>query len=78
MCGKLVLFASNPFVILVYITFCYVVSSGSHHFLDDLRTTFIMSANGLEALIRTLEDPDLSVRRIAEDCVYALQVHGKT
>ena len=57
------------------ITFYNVVSSDSHHFPDEVRSSFILS-NSVEKIIEKTYNSHLDVRKIADNCVKALCVHG--
>jgi HEAT repeat protein len=57
------------------ITFSNLLSSDSHHFLDDIRTTYI-STGGIEKLVMKLSDSHKVVRQIALVWIQIFCVHG--
>ena len=57
------------------ITFYNVASSDSHHFPDEIRSSFILS-NSVEKILEKTYNSHLGMRKIADDCVKALCVHG--
>jgi len=57
------------------ITFHNVASSYAHHFSDEVRSRFILS-NSVEKILEKTYNSHLDVRKIADDCVKALCVHG--
>ena len=59
------------------ITFYNIASSDSHHFPDEIRSSFILS-NIVEKIIEKTYNSHLDVRKIADDCVEALCDHGTT